>query len=178
MSPERQDLHSADVKQLIAQRVAETIAAYESGFRMACDLINQGTFQEAESINNKRKLENNQGNKRIQEPLRKPKLAKIYTARPSDRKAYAGKLPLCSRCKLHHNGPCTVKCRKCQKVGHMTTDCRSKTFTEGQTVPRNNRKADVTCFRCEKKGHYMNECKERKDQGKVNNQGKRGAWEN
>ena len=163
MSPERQDLNSAASEQLIARLIAETIAAYESGFRMACDLMNRGTFQVAESINKKRKQENNQGNKGVPQALRKPKLAKTYTAGPSTRKAYAGKLPICSRCKLHHNGPCTVKCHKCEKVGHLARDCRSKTFVVAQKIPENNRKAELTCFRCGKKGHYRNECREPKN---------------
>ncbi|GJV54626.1 putative reverse transcriptase domain-containing protein [Tanacetum coccineum] len=27
-------------------------------------------------------------------------------------------------CKLHHEGPCTVRCGKCNKVGHLTQDCK------------------------------------------------------
>ncbi|GJX06035.1 hypothetical protein Tco_0193967 [Tanacetum coccineum] len=50
------------------------------------------------------------------------------------RKTYAGNLPFCNRCKLHHNGPCIVKCRKCQRVGHQTNDYWSKT-PAGNTSP-------------------------------------------
>ncbi|GJT65042.1 putative reverse transcriptase domain-containing protein [Tanacetum coccineum] len=39
---------------------------------------------------------------------------------------YAGDLPLCKRCNLHHTGPCTGKCNICNKVGHLTKNCRNK----------------------------------------------------
>ncbi|GKD92092.1 putative reverse transcriptase domain-containing protein, partial [Tanacetum coccineum] len=38
------------------------------------------------------------------------------------------------KCKLHHEGPCTVKCGKCNKVGHMTRDCMNAV-----TVPATQR---------------------------------------
>ncbi|GKF45611.1 reverse transcriptase domain-containing protein, partial [Tanacetum coccineum] len=34
-------------------------------------------------------------------------------------------MPKCTKCHFHHNGPCTQKCHKCNKVGHFTRDCRS-----------------------------------------------------
>ncbi|GJW49438.1 reverse transcriptase domain-containing protein [Tanacetum coccineum] len=44
-------------------------------------------------------------------------------------KRYHGNLPLCIRCTLHHTGECTVKCRTCNKVGHLTRNCRDKRST-------------------------------------------------
>nr|GEV85753.1 reverse transcriptase domain-containing protein [Tanacetum cinerariifolium] len=35
---------------------------------------------------------------------------------------YAEPLPYYKKCKLHHEGPCIVKCGKCNKVGHMARD--------------------------------------------------------
>ncbi|GKA10222.1 hypothetical protein Tco_0689655 [Tanacetum coccineum] len=35
-----------------------------------------------------------------------------------EKKEYAGTLPLCNKCKFHHNGPCTVKCANCKRVSH------------------------------------------------------------
>ncbi|GJY29963.1 reverse transcriptase domain-containing protein [Tanacetum coccineum] len=40
-----------------------------------------------------------------------------YTRPP---KKYLGILPLCTRCTLHHIGPCTIKCQNCNKIGHLT----------------------------------------------------------
>ncbi|GKD20626.1 hypothetical protein Tco_1222329, partial [Tanacetum coccineum] len=41
-----------------------------------------------------------------------------YTVGPSEKKEYDGTLPLCNKCKLHYNGPCTVKYANYKKVGH------------------------------------------------------------
>ncbi|GKC62680.1 hypothetical protein Tco_1095278 [Tanacetum coccineum] len=35
-------------------------------------------------------------------------------------RGYTGNLPLCKRCRLHHTGPCSVKCQVCNKIGHQT----------------------------------------------------------
>ncbi|PWA96563.1 reverse transcriptase domain-containing protein [Artemisia annua] len=96
--------------------------------------------------NNKRKLWDSKGNDMVQQPLKKPRSAETCNAKPSNRKVYAGKLPMCSHCKLHHNGPCTVKCRKCQKVGHLSTECRSKTSVKAKTVLGNNQKVGLAGY--------------------------------
>ncbi|GJR13282.1 putative reverse transcriptase domain-containing protein [Tanacetum coccineum] len=33
------------------------------------------------------------------------------------------------KCKFHHEGPCTVRCGKCNKVGHLTRDCKATIST-------------------------------------------------
>ncbi|GJR52805.1 putative reverse transcriptase domain-containing protein [Tanacetum coccineum] len=43
---------------------------------------------------------------------------------PAGGKIYAGNLPKCNRCNLHHHGPCPQKCQRCQRFGHMEKDCR------------------------------------------------------
>ena len=122
--------------------------------------VARGINNDDHNSNNKRKLGDNKGHNMVQQPFRKPRSAETCTAEPSNRKVYAGKLPMCSHCKLHHNGPCTVKCHKCQKVGHLATDCRSKTFAKAKTVSGNKQKANVTCYGYGKKGHYSNEYQE------------------
>ncbi|GKE30460.1 putative reverse transcriptase domain-containing protein, partial [Tanacetum coccineum] len=59
---------------------------------------------------------------------------RAYTAGNNERKVYNGPLPLCNKCKFHHEGPCTVKCGKCNKVGHLTQDfgeARGKAYVLG-----------------------------------------------
>ncbi|GJW86306.1 reverse transcriptase domain-containing protein [Tanacetum coccineum] len=48
------------------------------------------------------------------------------TVRTYPAKRYHGNLPLCTRCTLHHTEICIVKCRTCNKVGHLTRNCRNK----------------------------------------------------
>ncbi|GJT49296.1 putative reverse transcriptase domain-containing protein [Tanacetum coccineum] len=69
-------------------------------------------------------------------------------------KKYHGNLPLCTRCTLHHTGVCTVKCQTCNKVGHLTRNCRSK----GPATGSNLLSVSVTCHAYGEKGHYKNQC--------------------
>nr|GEV78822.1 reverse transcriptase domain-containing protein [Tanacetum cinerariifolium] len=56
---------------------------------------------------NKRRLNNN--NQAQQQPPKKQGVAIAYTTRSGERKEYAETLPLCNKCKFHHNGQCSVK---------------------------------------------------------------------
>ncbi|GJZ56138.1 hypothetical protein Tco_0611331 [Tanacetum coccineum] len=66
---------------------------------------------------NKRKLDNN--NQTQQQLPKRQNVAQAYAAGTGERKEYAGTLPLCNKCKFHHNGPCTVKCVN----WHYRSDC-------------------------------------------------------
>ncbi|GJW72378.1 hypothetical protein Tco_0129295 [Tanacetum coccineum] len=85
---------------------------------------------------NKIRLEVNQkDNCGQQPPFKRPNVggqnvARAYTANNNERKPYNGVflLPLCNKCKLHHEGPCTVRCGKCNKVGHLTRNVRQGYF--------------------------------------------------
>ncbi|GJT93190.1 putative reverse transcriptase domain-containing protein [Tanacetum coccineum] len=91
---------------------------------------------------------NNHNNDYHRQQNRRQETFKIYTAT----NGYTGNRPLCERCTLHHIGPYTVKCRTCNRVGHLTKNCRNKTTRNNlQTV-------SVTCNACGKKGHYANRC--------------------
>ncbi|GJZ35109.1 putative reverse transcriptase domain-containing protein [Tanacetum coccineum] len=78
------------------------------------------------------RLEVNQRDNRGQQPpfkrpnVRCQNVARAYTAGNNERKPYNGLLPLCNKCKFHHEGPCTVRCGKCNKVGHLTRDSGNK----------------------------------------------------
>ncbi|GJY07403.1 putative reverse transcriptase domain-containing protein [Tanacetum coccineum] len=47
------------------------------------------------------------------------------TFRTYGNRRYNGPHPLCKKCTLHHTGPCTVRCKNCNKVGHQTRNFRS-----------------------------------------------------
>ncbi|GJX96769.1 putative reverse transcriptase domain-containing protein [Tanacetum coccineum] len=84
----------------------------------------------ARSAENKRRLENNTRDNRGQQPVFKRQnvggqnVARLYTAGNNEKKGYVGSLPYCNKCKIHHAGPCTVRCGNCKRVGHMTRDCK------------------------------------------------------
>ncbi|GKD74359.1 putative reverse transcriptase domain-containing protein [Tanacetum coccineum] len=92
-----------------------------------------------------------------------------------ERRVYNGPLPLCNKCKFHHEGSCTVRCRKCNKVGHFTQDCKATNSTtstqRGQVV---NQRV-VTCCECERQGHYRNDCPKLKDQNHGNKIGNKNG---
>ncbi|GJS41470.1 reverse transcriptase domain-containing protein [Tanacetum coccineum] len=88
---------------------------------------------------------------------------KAYFARPNKKKEYVRTLPLCNKCKLHHNGLCTVKYANCQKAGHLTRDCRSPTTGSNQRT--------LTCYKYGNQGHYRSDCPELKNRNHGNQTG-------
>ncbi|GJZ16527.1 hypothetical protein Tco_0552204 [Tanacetum coccineum] len=76
------------------------------------------TFAERQ-IENKRKQDDN-NNQAQQQPPKKQGVAIAYTAGSDEWKDYAGTLPLCNKCKFHHNGQCTIKsdCPKLKNQNH------------------------------------------------------------
>ncbi|GJV47347.1 reverse transcriptase domain-containing protein [Tanacetum coccineum] len=78
-----------------------------------------------------------------------------YVATPTKNNGYTGNHPLCKKCTLHHTGPCTVKCNTCNKVGHLTKNCKNK----GPATGSNLLPVTVTCHACGEKGHYANQCR-------------------
>ncbi|GJU08082.1 putative reverse transcriptase domain-containing protein [Tanacetum coccineum] len=101
--------------------------------RMANNLIDEKLKGYAmKNAKNKRKFDNNQKDNRGQQlPFKRPNVggqnvARAYTVGNNKRRLYNGQLPLCNKCKFHHEGPCTVRCGKCNKCGrqgHYRSDC-------------------------------------------------------
>ncbi|GJY32350.1 hypothetical protein Tco_0415845 [Tanacetum coccineum] len=80
----------------------------QDAIEMATELMDKKISTLAErQAENKRKLDNN--NHAQQQPPNKQGLAIAYTVGFGERKEYTGTLPLCNKCKFHHNGLCTVK---------------------------------------------------------------------
>ncbi|GJU40608.1 putative reverse transcriptase domain-containing protein, partial [Tanacetum coccineum] len=150
----------------------------QDAVRIANNLINQKLKGYAvKNTENKRRLEVNQRDNRGQQPpFKRPNVggqnvARAYTAGNNEKKPYNGLLPLHNMCKLHHEGPCTVRCGKCNKVGHLTRDYKvtiSTTSTQrGQVV---NQRV-VTCYECGGQGYYRSDCPKLKDRNRRNKAG-------
>ncbi|GKB71632.1 hypothetical protein Tco_0933044 [Tanacetum coccineum] len=77
---------------------------------------------------NKRRLEVNQRDNYGQQPPFKRQnvgsqnVVRAYTAGNNERRVYNGAFPLCNKCKFHHEGSCTMRCGKCNKVWHLNRD--------------------------------------------------------
>ncbi|GJQ97434.1 putative reverse transcriptase domain-containing protein [Tanacetum coccineum] len=145
---------------------------------LANDLMDQKlrTYAERQS-NNKRKADdlsrNNHGHQ--QQPFKRQNVAKVYNMGTGERKPYGGSLPKCTKCHLYHNGLCTQKCHKCNKVGHFTRDCRSSGNTNVANTQKGNGAAPKGngCFECGAQGYFKRDCPKlkNKDRGNGNAQG-------
>ncbi|GJU43570.1 putative reverse transcriptase domain-containing protein [Tanacetum coccineum] len=118
----------------------------QDAVRIANNLMDQKLKGYAvKNVENKRKFDNSQKeNHGHQPPFKRhnvggQNVARAYTAGNNERRVYNGPLPLCNKCNFHHEGSCTVRCGKCNKVGHLTRDC-----------------------------HYRNDCPKLKDQNRGN----------
>ncbi|GJX35290.1 putative reverse transcriptase domain-containing protein [Tanacetum coccineum] len=154
----------------------------QDAVRIANNLMDQKLKGHAvKNTENKRRLEVNQRDNRGQQPpFKRPNVggqnvARAYTAGSNERKPYNGPLPLCNKCTIHHEGPCTVRCGKCNKVGHLTWDCKvtsSTTSTQrGQIV---NQRV-FTCFECGRQGYYKSDYPKLKDQNRGNKAGNKNG---
>ncbi|GJS69155.1 putative reverse transcriptase domain-containing protein [Tanacetum coccineum] len=145
---------------------------------LANDLMDQKlcTYVERQS-DNKRKADdssrNNHGHQ--QKPFKRQNVAKVYNMETCERKPYGGSLPKCTKCHLHHNGPCTQQCHKCKKIGHFARDCRSTSNTNVDNTQKGNGAAPKGngCFGCGAPRHFKRDCPKLKneDGGNGNAQG-------
>ncbi|GJX39477.1 putative reverse transcriptase domain-containing protein [Tanacetum coccineum] len=144
---------------------------------LANDLMDQKLRTYAEKSDNKRKADdssrNNHGHQ--QQPFKRQNVAKVYNMGTGEKKPYGGSLPKCTKCHFHHNGPCTQKCHKCNKVGHFARDCRSTGNTNVANTQKGNGAAPKGngCFECGAPGHFKRDCPKlkNKDGGNGNAQG-------
>ncbi|GJT43902.1 hypothetical protein Tco_0952617, partial [Tanacetum coccineum] len=101
------------------KRTIRAEAAFAMSWRELMKLMAEGYA--VKNAKNKRRLEVNQRDSHGKQPPFKrlniggQNVARAYMAGNNERKPYNGPLPLCNKCKLHHEGPCTIRCGKCDK---------------------------------------------------------------
>ncbi|GKE27514.1 putative reverse transcriptase domain-containing protein [Tanacetum coccineum] len=102
----------------------------------------------ARSAENKRRMENNLRDNRGQQPPFKRQntsgqnVARAYTAGNNERRGYARPLTYCNKCRIHHEGLCTIRCGNCKQVGHQTRDCRAAIAPNTQRAPVGNQQGN------------------------------------
>nr|GFD41177.1 hypothetical protein [Tanacetum cinerariifolium] len=127
----------------------------------------------ARSAENKRRMESNPRDYRGQQPPFKRQnttgqnVARTYTVGKNERKGYVGSLPYCSKCKLHHEGLCTIRCGNCKKVRHQTRDCRVTVNPNTQGAAIRNQQG-VVCYECGRPGHLRKDCPKLRNQNRGN----------
>ncbi|GJV54772.1 putative reverse transcriptase domain-containing protein [Tanacetum coccineum] len=125
---EKVDKYISGLPDNIYGNVKSATKMLDETIELANDLMDQKlrTYAERQS-DNKRKADdssrNNHGHQ--QQPFKRQNVAKAYNMGTGERKPYGGSLPKCTKCHLHHNGPCTQRCHKCNKIGHFARDCRN-----------------------------------------------------
>ncbi|GKB92487.1 reverse transcriptase domain-containing protein [Tanacetum coccineum] len=84
---------------------------------------------------------------------------------PGEKKEYAITLPLCKKCKFHHNGRALQSVRTARE---LVTRLGIVGILLLLTI-----KKTLTCFKCGNQGHYNSDCRKLKNQGR-GNQSKNG----
>ncbi|GKD17966.1 putative reverse transcriptase domain-containing protein [Tanacetum coccineum] len=134
----------------------------------------------ARSAKNKRRFDNNPKDNRGQQPAFKRQnvggqyMARAYMARNNKKKGYVGSLPYYNKCKLHHAGPCIVKCGNCKRVCHMVRDCTTVVALNTQRAPVGNQ-AGIVCYECGRPGYYRKDCPKVRNQNRGNKTGNNEA---
>ncbi|GJT99454.1 reverse transcriptase domain-containing protein [Tanacetum coccineum] len=97
----------------------------QEAIEIANDLMDKkvGTFAERK-VENKRKLDNNSSDNNAQQlPFKRQNVARAYSDGPSEKKEYAGTLPLCNKSPATTNNQQTLTCCECGNQGHYRSDC-------------------------------------------------------
>ncbi|GJY34233.1 putative reverse transcriptase domain-containing protein [Tanacetum coccineum] len=152
----------------------------QDAIRIANNLMDQKLKGYARSAKNKRRLENNPRDTRGQQLVFKRQnvggqnVARAYTAGNNEKKGYVGSLPYYNKCKLHHAGPCTVRCGNCKRVGYITRDCKVTVTPNTQRAPVGNQPG-IVCYECGRPGHFRKDCPKLRNRNRGNKTGNKNG---
>ncbi|GJU39682.1 putative reverse transcriptase domain-containing protein [Tanacetum coccineum] len=105
------------------------------------------------------------------QPFKRQNVARAYTAGSGDKKPYGGIKPLSTKCNYNHDGPCAPKCYMCNRVGHLTRNCRSPANANtGSNQRGNGAGQNPTCYECGVQGYFKRECPKLKNNNNQGNQ--------
>nr|GEY32541.1 reverse transcriptase domain-containing protein [Tanacetum cinerariifolium] len=140
----------------------------QDAIRIANNLMEQKLKGYARSAENKRRLENNLRDNRGQQSVFKRQTLEARMQQELTRQETMkerGMLVLFpTKCMLHHEGSCTVRCGNCKRVGHQTRDCRSAATASNTPRAAVGNQPGIVYYECERPGHI------RKDFPKLRNQ--------
>ncbi|GJU26528.1 putative reverse transcriptase domain-containing protein [Tanacetum coccineum] len=139
----------------IAQRLIDQEQKHTPGAKKSKN--HKRKFDDRRTFNNnnyRNTNTNNRYNNHQPQQNRRQETVRSYAVTPTENNGYIRNRPLCKKCTLHHIGPCTVKCNTCDKVGHLTKNCRNK----GPATGSNLLPVTDICHACGEKGHYANQC--------------------
>nr|GEZ11692.1 putative reverse transcriptase domain-containing protein [Tanacetum cinerariifolium] len=154
--------------------IATNQARLQDAIRIANQLMDKKLQGYAiRSAENNRRMESNPMDNRGQQPPFKRQnttwqnVARAYRAGYNERKGYVGSLPYCSKCKLHHEGLCTIRYGNCKKVGHQIRDCKVTVNPNSQGAAVGNPHG-IVCFECGRTGHFKKDCPKLRNQNRGN----------
>ncbi|GKD99712.1 putative reverse transcriptase domain-containing protein [Tanacetum coccineum] len=130
----------------------------------------------ARRVENKRRFDNNPRDNRGQEPVFKRQnvggqnVARAYMTGNNEKKGYVRSHPYYNKCKLHHEGPYTMRGGNCKRVGHMTRDCTTAVASNTQRASLGNQPG-IVCYECGRPGHYRKDCPKLRNQNRRNKTG-------
>ncbi|GJS84128.1 putative reverse transcriptase domain-containing protein [Tanacetum coccineum] len=144
----------------------------QDAIRIANNLMDQKLKGYARSAENKRRLDNNPRDNHGQQPVfkrqnvRVQNVARAYMAGNNEKNGYVGSLPYCNKCKLHHVGPCIVRCGNYKRVDHITRDYTAIVTPNTQRAPIGNQPG-IVCYECGRPGHFRKDCPKLKNQNRT-----------
>ncbi|GJZ85888.1 putative reverse transcriptase domain-containing protein [Tanacetum coccineum] len=141
--------------------------------KLANDLMDHKLYTYAErQTDNKRKADDSSKNNH-EVIITNPSEAECHqgsTIWATGEKSSMGIFAKCTKCHFHHNGPCTQKCHKCNKVGHFSRDCRSSGNTNVANTQKGNgaNSKENGCFECGASRHFKRDFPKLKNKDEEN----------
>nr|GEU77936.1 hypothetical protein [Tanacetum cinerariifolium] len=110
----------------------------QDAIEFATELMNKkiNTWAERQADNKRKSNDTTRNNH--QQPNKRQNTGRAYAIGNGDRRAYERPRPLCTKCNYHHDGPCTPKCHKCNRFGHLSRDYRNPPNVNTRANKRGN----------------------------------------